>query len=75
MIGDVIELDAARTWHFHGIMFLLQWFRSILELTSMDSAEIMDDYGRKLLNELYRDARVSFADLGRRIGLSASATA
>jgi len=41
----------------------------------MDSTEILDDYGRKLLTELQRDTRASFADLGRRIGLSASATA
>lgn len=41
----------------------------------MDSAEILDDYGRKLLEALQQDARASFADLGRRIGLSASATA
>jgi Lrp/AsnC family leucine-responsive transcriptional regulator len=41
----------------------------------MDSPEILDDHGRKLLTELQRDARASFADLGRRIGLSASATA
>src|SRR5580698_7152799 len=41
----------------------------------MDSTEILDDYGRKLLDELQRDTRASFADLGRRIGLSASATA
>ena len=41
----------------------------------MDSAEIIDDFGRKLLLELQRDARASFADLGRRIGLSPSATA
>ncbi len=41
----------------------------------MDSIEILDDHGRKLLDELRRDARASFADLGRRIGLSASATA
>src|SRR6201996_4501086 len=41
----------------------------------MDSVEVRDNYGRKLLDELRRDARASFADLGRRIGLSASATA
>ena len=41
----------------------------------MDSSEILDDYGRKLLAELQQDVRTSFADLGRRIGLSASATA
>lgn len=41
----------------------------------MDSAEILDDYSRKLVTELQRDARASYADLGRRIGLSPSATA
>ncbi|HYK35534.1 Lrp/AsnC family transcriptional regulator [Alloacidobacterium sp.] len=41
----------------------------------MDSPEILDDYSRKLLIELQRDARASYADLGRRIGLSPSATA
>ncbi len=41
----------------------------------MDSSEILDDYGRKLLAELQQDVRTSFADLGRRIGLSASPTA
>lgn len=41
----------------------------------MDSSEIIDDYSRKLLGELQRDARASYADLGRRIGLSPSATA
>jgi Lrp/AsnC family transcriptional regulator, leucine-responsive regulatory protein len=68
-------MSAGRTWHFHGNSAALQWFSSILEPNSVDSAEILDDYGRKLLNELQRDARASFADLGRRIGLSASATA
>jgi Lrp/AsnC family leucine-responsive transcriptional regulator len=75
MICDVNELDATRTWHFHGNMSDLQSFCSIFELDSMDSIEILDDYGRKLLGELRRDTRASFADLGRRIGLSASATA
>lgn len=37
--------------------------------------EITDEYDRKLILELQRNARASFADLGRRIGLSASATA
>lgn len=41
----------------------------------MDSSEILDDYSRKLVAELQRDARASYADLGRRIGLSPSATA
>ncbi|WP_158749721.1 Lrp/AsnC family transcriptional regulator [Acidobacterium sp. S8] len=37
--------------------------------------ENLDPYDRNLLEELQKDARASFADLGRRIGLSASATA
>ncbi|HEX3436210.1 MAG TPA: Lrp/AsnC family transcriptional regulator [Pseudacidobacterium sp.] len=41
----------------------------------MDYSVILDSYGINLLDELQRDARASFAELGRRIGLSASATA
>ncbi len=35
----------------------------------------MDIYGRKLLEELQRNARLSLAALGRRVGLSPTATA
>jgi Lrp/AsnC family leucine-responsive transcriptional regulator len=35
---------------------------------------LIDDVGRKLLDELQKDARLSYAELGRRIGLSPSAT-
>jgi len=41
----------------------------------MDSTALMDSYGRKLLNELQSNARQSVAELGRRIGLSPTATA
>ncbi len=41
----------------------------------MDSTALMDGYGRKLLEELQSNARLSVAELGRRIGLSATATA
>ncbi len=41
----------------------------------MDSTALMDTYGRKLLAELQANARLSVAELGRRIGLSATATA
>ncbi len=41
----------------------------------MDSTVLLDEYGRKLLEELQKDARASYAELGRRIGLSPSATA
>ena len=42
---------------------------------TMDSTALMDGYGRKLLEELQANARLSIAELGRRIGLSATATA
>jgi Lrp/AsnC family leucine-responsive transcriptional regulator len=42
---------------------------------TMDSTALMDEYGRKLLDELQGNARLSLAELGRRIGLSATATA
>jgi Lrp/AsnC family leucine-responsive transcriptional regulator len=35
---------------------------------------LIDEIGRKLLDELQKDARLSFAELGRRVGLSPSAT-
>jgi Lrp/AsnC family leucine-responsive transcriptional regulator len=41
----------------------------------MDSTALMDVYGRKLLEELQTNARLSIAELGRRIGLSPTATA
>lgn len=41
----------------------------------MDSTALMDGCGRKLLAELQANARLSVAELGRRIGLSATATA
>jgi len=42
---------------------------------TMDSTALMDLYGRKLLDELQRNARQSLAELSRRIGLSPTATA
>ncbi len=42
---------------------------------AMDSTALMDSYGRKLLGELQSNARLSVAELGRRIGLSPTATA
>src|SRR5579862_1820828 len=43
----------------------------------MDSGiyAFLDEISRKLLTELQKDARIPFAELGRRVGLSASATA
>jgi Lrp/AsnC family leucine-responsive transcriptional regulator len=42
---------------------------------AMDSTALMDNYGRKLLHELQVNSRLSLAELGRRIGLSPTATA
>jgi Lrp/AsnC family transcriptional regulator, leucine-responsive regulatory protein len=42
---------------------------------TMDSTALMDIYGRKLLAALQTNARLSIAELGRRIGLSPTATA
>ena len=41
----------------------------------MDSTALMDSFGRKLLDELQGNARLSVAELGRRVGLSPTATA
>lgn len=40
----------------------------------MDSTALLDSYGRKLLDQLQRNARLSLAELGRRVGLSPTAT-
>jgi Lrp/AsnC family leucine-responsive transcriptional regulator len=42
---------------------------------TMDSTALLDSYGRKLLDELQANARLSLAELGRRIGLSPTAAA
>jgi len=42
---------------------------------AIESAPELDDYARNLLHALQEDARLSYADLGRRVGLSPSATA
>lgn len=41
----------------------------------MESLEILDEYARNLLAGLAVNARASYADLGRRVGLSPSAVA
>jgi Lrp/AsnC family transcriptional regulator, leucine-responsive regulatory protein len=38
-------------------------------------ANLLDEINRRLLDELQRDGRVAFAELGRRVGLSAPAVA
>lgn len=40
----------------------------------MDSTALLDSYGRRLLDELQANSRLSIAELGRRIGLSPTAT-
>ena len=42
---------------------------------TMDSTALMDSFGRTLLMELQNNSRLSIAELARRVGLSATATA
>jgi Lrp/AsnC family leucine-responsive transcriptional regulator len=42
---------------------------------AIESSVLLDEIGRKLLAALQEDARLSYAELGRRIGLSPAATA
>jgi DNA-binding Lrp family transcriptional regulator len=39
-------------------------------LSQSDREKLLDSLGWKLLAELQADARISFAELGRRVGLS-----
>lgn len=49
--------------------------RNAFTARNRDVSPLIDDIARKLLDELQKDARVSYAELGRRAGLSPSATA
>jgi Lrp/AsnC family leucine-responsive transcriptional regulator len=42
---------------------------------TLDTKKLLDEVGQKLLYELQQDARLSFAELGRRVGLSLPAVA
>src|SRR5258708_5271930 len=42
---------------------------------AIESVGLLDDLGRNLLSILQKDARISYAELGRKIGLSPAATA
>jgi Lrp/AsnC family leucine-responsive transcriptional regulator len=42
---------------------------------AIESSALLDDIGRNMLSVLQEDARLSYAELGRRIGLSPAATA
>jgi Lrp/AsnC family transcriptional regulator, leucine-responsive regulatory protein len=42
---------------------------------AIESSALLDQTGKKLLSALQENARLSFAELGRRIGLSPAATA
>src|SRR5271156_382835 len=46
-----------------------------ITIMTIESTSFLDDFGRNLLHALQEDARLSYADLGRRVGLSPSATA
>jgi Lrp/AsnC family leucine-responsive transcriptional regulator len=42
---------------------------------AIESEGLLDEIGQKLLSILHKDARISYAELGRKIGLSPAATA
>ena len=42
---------------------------------TIESTPLLDEYGRNILHALQQDSRLSYADLGRRVGLSPTATA
>jgi len=44
-------------------------------MTALDREKLLDDVGRRILRELQGDARLSYAELGRRIGLTLPAVA
>ncbi|MGI5836338.1 MAG: Lrp/AsnC family transcriptional regulator [Chloroflexota bacterium] len=44
-------------------------------MTTLDREKLLDDVGRRILQELQMDARISYAELGRRIGLTLPAVA
>jgi Lrp/AsnC family leucine-responsive transcriptional regulator len=46
-----------------------------MDSTEISSSYLMDSFGRSLLAELQDNARLSIAELARRVGLSATATA
>jgi Lrp/AsnC family leucine-responsive transcriptional regulator len=42
---------------------------------AVDSTGLLDEVGHQILSNLQQDARISYAELGRRVGLSPAATA
>lgn len=44
-------------------------------MATLDREKLLDDVGRKILQELQQDARISYAELGRRVGLTLPAVA
>ena len=46
-----------------------------MDSTAIQESYLMDSFGRSLLKELQENARLSVAELARRVGLSATATA
>lgn len=55
-----------------GLVFHFQFVRRN-RATAGDSQRLLDDTGWQILEELQGDARLSFSELGRRVGLSTPA--
>jgi Lrp/AsnC family leucine-responsive transcriptional regulator len=77
---DPMRLYPDRTAWLLGLV----WLRKLNPLSSADmtkdstafgSSYLMDSFGRSLLKELQDNSRLSIAELARRVGLSATATA
>ena len=66
-------LDAARTDEIRGILRGVA--TNVRQNGHLAEAALLDDTNLKLLAELQADARVSLAELGRRVGLSSPAVA
>ena len=46
-----------------------------MTLNQLDTEKLLDHAGWEILRELQQDARISFSELGRRVGLTSPAVA
>src|SRR3982074_3583668 len=61
--------------HFHGVVDLLPWIRSNILLMAFVSLPNLDSTDWGLIEALQENARLTFAELGRRVSLSPPAVA
>jgi len=70
-----MNLEGVCTCRIHGNYARMSSKACLTGGIAVETAEILDEFARNLLVELSRDARASYAELGRRVGLSPSAVA